>query len=159
MSWMCPLCSAKNEESNLKCGCGYEFNLPTQSVRKPKSIMVFGILNIVFAGLWWWHMPPGYPDVRLVIPTPIAVPLGFSIWLVILGIGLLKLKERARRGSIIYAWIEISWVIVMSLLFFAYGFDQGREFIILPGGTPIYSILLLVFMKKKNIKSAFAQTA
>ena len=103
--------------------------LPPQIVEKPASITVFGILNCVFGGLaivctpcslfgivlsdklspaTTMEMATGYKSILLVSSI---LGIGFAAWLLSLGIGLLKMKTWARRGSVIYSCIAIAWTI------------------------------------------------
>jgi len=144
---------------------------------------VFGVLNIVVG---CYPFIRTYPVFYKIIAPALRYGLGkitvaemsfllfsffvgisLSIWLIVLGIGLLRMKKWARRGSIIYAWISIglftfnlSYTIVMILL--------GS--IKLPVGSwsfwgvyihaaligLIYPILLLIFMQTVKIKQAFS---
>jgi hypothetical protein len=140
----------------LKDPLGPEASIETTpAAGRPKSVIVFGILNIFFAVTWWFHIPHG----PFFFPVPMGIPIGITIWLVVLGIGLLRLKARARRSCIAYAWTEIVWsAIQLGLVVAEIAIKGGSyyEMIRLPGGGPIYSILLLVFMRKPSMQKAFA---
>jgi uncharacterized Tic20 family protein len=94
----------------------------------------------------------------------------FSAWLLALGIGLLKFKGWARRGSIIYACIAIVWGIVgliLILLAMSMGWMTAPEGQMagmiggmlggICGGIigMIYPVLLLIFMNSAKVKDAF----
>jgi hypothetical protein len=164
--------------------------LPPQVIEKPTSVTVFGILNCVFGGLAIictpfsilglfisdllpvtqqnrFEIEGGY-KVFLVISS--IAGICFAAWLLALGIGLLKLKSWARRGSVIYACIAIVWSIasiILSVLATYLGWVAPPE-----GGEPaviggmiggicggivgmIYPLLLLIFMKTNKVKQAF----
>jgi hypothetical protein len=151
-----------------------------QKMEKPTSVIVFGILNIVF-GIFGMLFSPltifalvissgseeiteGYEIFLLLMNV---VGFGFSIWLLILGIGLLAMKKWARRGSILYAWLGILLSVVemaVNILARIFGWvtvpESGvAEYIIgicisLVGGL-IYPVLLLIFMQTARVKQAF----
>jgi hypothetical protein len=98
-----------------------------------------------------------------------VIGIGFAAWLLTLGIGLLKLKAWARRGSIIYAWIAIVWGIagiVLNILAVQFGWMNMPESGIpgfiggMCGGLVgmIYPVLLLIFMQSAKVKQAFPAT-
>ena len=128
----------------------------TGKAGRPSSVIVFGILNIVFVSAWWLHLPHG----PFLFFVPFALPVAFSIWLIVLAIGFFSLLKWARRGAIIYAWIEIGWSVVQfapALASILSGHGYNYIPMILPGGGPIYSIILIVFMRSKNMKNAFGR--
>ena len=106
-------------------------------MQRPTSVTVFGVLNIVFAGLGFFSViasamlftlsgaNSSNPVVQLIQDNPsyatwikISVVLGIlvSIALLAAGIGLLKLKPWARILSIIYAIYVIVMTIVGSVV-------------------------------------------
>jgi hypothetical protein len=98
----------------------YQQQMPVQPVEKPTSVTVFGVLNCVFGGMGLLCTPFSIFGMVMVGKTMEMVPpykifllvssfigIGFSIWLLVLGVGLLTFKNWARRGSVIYAWITI----------------------------------------------------
>ena len=145
---------------------------------RPTSVTVFGIINIVFGGLGIL-CTPGSLIAGFVIPnvmntTPVAKAwfligsfVGFlcSFLLLIVGIGLLKLKRWARIWTLGYGWFAIAWgivgMIVNLALVISGGFGNTPEAI---GGVIggfvggmiglVYPILLIIFMLKPNVKSA-----
>lgn len=154
---------------------------PLQVVEKPTSVTVFGILNIVFGSLGLLCTPfgllVGVAAMQKTMEATAAykmwtlaagiVGIGFSIWLLVLGIGLLMMKRWARGGSVIYACIMIVWSIVGVGMNIA---ALSLKWINLPetglpgfiGGTVggmcgglIYPILLLIFMQTARVKQAF----
>jgi hypothetical protein len=161
--------------------------LPPKVIEKPTSITVFGVLNCVFGGLGILCTPISI--VGIMMPNPsmeIAPPykifllvssvagICFSAWLLSLGIGLLKFKGWARRGSIIYACIAIVWGIVgliIVLLAMSMGWMGAPEGMAEPqragmiGGMVggicggiiglLYPVLLLIFMLSAKVKEAF----
>jgi hypothetical protein len=161
--------------------------LPPQIIEKPTSVTVFGILNCVFGGLALLCtpfsilglfvgdiLPTGQPQMEMapaykgVLLVSSILGIGFAAWLLALGIGLLKMKRWARRGSVIYSCIAIAWaiagvalnIIAMTMQWITIP-EQG-----LPGfiggicgglcGGLIYPILLLIFMQSAKVKRAFA---
>jgi hypothetical protein len=139
------------------------------------SVTVFGVLNIVFGCIGLLCIPIALfvlaaAGEKMGVSLPFktwfrVIGIGFSIWLLILGIGLLKMSRWARRGSVIYAWVRIIWMLIV----------VGSNFVALSGwmavsgGTKpgflgavcggilglIYPILLLIFMQTNKVKQAF----
>ena len=168
---------------------GGQAQMPIQTVpdEKPTSVTVFGVLNCVFGGLGILCTPfsvlglfigdlipmsemnpieisPGYKIFLLVASV---IGIGVAAWLLSLGIGLLKFKSWARRGSVIYAWVAIVWGIVsavINLLALSQGWmtaPQGQMPAMVSGMCGgmiglIYPVLLLIFMQTKRVKEAFA---
>jgi hypothetical protein len=164
--------------------------LPPMYVVKPASVTVFGILNIVFGGMGILCTP--FSMLMLFMgdifnmgqPNPIEIAGGyktfllcssiagicFAGWQLSLGIGLLKFKGWARRGSIIYACIALVWGIaglILTVLAVSQGWMGPAE-----GTSPaamggmvgglcggaigmIYPVLLLIFMNTAKVKEAF----
>jgi len=155
--------------------------VPAQVVKKPKSVTVFGVLNIVYGGLFILSTPIaifGYivagkkGDVSsgemMWALFSLIVGFGLTIWLVILGIGLLNLKKWARRGSVMYAWADIAFILI--------GTGVNIVILSLDGINPqegeltklfvefldiiisvVYPVLLLIFMQKDKVKMAFQE--
>ena len=93
--------------------------------------------------------------------------LALIIWLIVLGIGLLKMKRWARRGSVIYGRIQIVFIaIVLAAIIISSIQDwENAHGLLMRSMTlrngmvlvqSIYMILLLVFMQSKKVKRAFA---
>ena len=155
----------------------------TQQFRKPTSIYVFGIMNIVFGlyGLIRIIYPGYYAIMTLInvrvnpenilgpgalILTLLAVGIGLSVWLTSLGIGLLTMKKWARRGCVLYTGIQIFLIVTALFLLLIY-----RAVINMPPPKDIcvflnaryalaliywlYLILLLIYMKSSKVKQAF----
>jgi hypothetical protein len=148
-----------------------------QIIEKPASVTVFGVMNIVVG---CYHLVRlillsykmlmdalNYPEITtglaiMVLLFP-ALNAGLWVWLFILGIGLLTMKRWARRGSIIFAWINIGWFI------FAWSWNvvlvgcilmpEKRTFMITSMCkvliSLIYPVLLLIFMQTAKVKRAF----
>jgi hypothetical protein len=155
--------------------------LPPQVIEKPTSVTVFGLLNIVFGGLGLIctsSLIIGLPffadklsqtEITVVDKISFIVGIGLSIWELTLGIGLLKLKRWARRGTVIYASCDIIWVLLgigMSIFYLSTGrmnlsdnnmpgyniyIGQSCGMII----PLIYPILLLIFMQTNKVKEVF----
>jgi hypothetical protein len=159
---------------------GGQAQVPVQTVEKPTSVTVFGILNIVFGGLGFLCTPIGIFGIvmtgktmeivagyKIFLLVSSFIGIGFSAWLLTLGIGLVTMKRWARRGSCIYAWIAIVWGIaglILNILAVSLGWmvsPQGQ----LPGllggmccggiSGLIYPVLLLIFMQTAKVKQAF----
>ena len=157
-----------------------EGQIQAQVTGKPAAVTVFGVLNIVFgvlglliSSLIIFGMMTADETRRLVSSYKIfllvmnVVAFGFSVWLSVLGIGLLGLAKWARRGSIIYACLGILLsvietgvnVLVLSLNWITVpkeglpGFIGGMcgGFV----GGLIYPVLLLIFMQTAKVKQAF----
>jgi hypothetical protein len=151
-----------------------------EAVKKPIPVIIFGVLNIVFGG--FGLLFSSLVIFRLTASGETAgtsstykiwllfmntVGFGFSIWLSILGIGLLKLKNWARRGSVIYACLGILLSVIETGVNFLAIFlhwvtiPQGGLSAYLVGmcigfvGGLIYPVLLLIFMQTANIRQAF----
>jgi hypothetical protein len=163
-------------------------------MQRPPTVTVFGILNIAFAVLGVFGMfatlalfsasaMSNNPVVSILRDNPtyaawmkITIPLGIlsCVLLLIAGIGLLALKEWARKLSIGYAIYAILFGILGVALNFAFltrpmleqaSQKQGPEAAGAMGGAIggslggcfglIYPILLLIFMTRPNVKAAF----
>ncbi|MGB7580916.1 MAG: hypothetical protein WBL85_00520, partial [Sedimentisphaerales bacterium] len=93
---------------------------PPQVIERPISVAVFGLLGFV---LGCYPFISTYPQLyKIIAPVLMGktampgmplfllsclVSVVLSIWLIVLGIGLLRMKKWSRRGSIIYAWVSI----------------------------------------------------
>jgi hypothetical protein len=161
----------------------YQQQMPVQpvSVEKPTSVTVFGVLNCVFGGLGLLCTPfgllVGAAAMQKTMEATAAyktwtlaggiIGIGFSIWLLVLGIGLLMFKKWARSGSVVYACIMIVWSIIGVGVNIA---AVWLHWITVPeaglpgyiGGTVggmcgglIYPVLLLIFMQTSKVKQAF----
>jgi hypothetical protein len=149
-------------------------------IEKPTSVTVFGVLNIIFGTLGLLCAPFGLVGVvaggktlNMIAPYKMfllftnIVSLGLSIWLLVLGIGLVTMKSWARSGSVIYACVAIAWTVVgaaMSILALSLGWispPQGQMAGFIGGmcggliGGLVYPLLLLIFMQMENVKQAF----
>lgn len=155
--------------------------VPVQPIEKPTSVTVFGILNIVFGGLGLICTPfsllLGVSAAQKTMEMTSAykmwtiasgfIGIGFSIWLLVLGIGLVTMKRWARSGSVIYACVAIVWTLVgvginLAALSLKWVSMPEAEMAGFMGGTfggmcggMIYPILLLIFMQTKKVKRAF----
>jgi len=151
------------------------------ATERPIAVAVFGVLGFMLGGYPFIHI---YPQLYKVIEPALTgktampgmplfllsclVSVGLSIWLIVLSIGLLRMKKWARRGSVIYAWVSIgvhtvtrgypAVIILLSLAnppkdggWHFWGTYAGMTLIGL-----IYPVLLLIFMKTEKVKRAFA---
>jgi hypothetical protein len=153
---------------------------PPQITEQPMAVWVFGTLNIIIGCYPFISTYPVFfkliasvlmgktavPKMPLFLLS-CAVSVGLSIWLIVLGIGLRKMKKWSRRGSIIYSWIQIglftfnlSYTIVMILSGSTkLPSDSWSFWLVYIRMTPIaliYPILLLIFMQTQKVKQAFA---
>jgi hypothetical protein len=147
--------------------------------RRPASVTVFGILNIIFGSLGLICLPFsllitfGVPqmwdpsDIAVIWIIVIhAVGLITTIFLLTLGIELLRLRAWARKWTLVYGWFSIVWAVIgtiVNLLLITSGeFGYAEE--ILPGaigstcggliGGLIYPVLLIIFMQRPSVKDA-----
>jgi hypothetical protein len=162
--------------------------MPIQSAERPTAVTVFGILSIVF-GCMSIICTPISMLLPAIIPSNIEetegykvwttvaafLGIGFSIWLLITGIGLIKLKRWARHSAIIYSCVTIPWILCVfgiNIAAFSLGWvklpetseagEMGGMIGSVIGGTCgslgglIFPILLLIFMLTAKVKQAFA---
>jgi len=141
-------------------------------------VIVFGALNVMFGGLGLACIPlmfvalAAMPEaaelgVSMKVWTAISYSINFacSVWLLVLGIGLLNCKRWGRTGSIAYAWfnllfaavgmvVNIGYLVVSDLL------PAPGEMVGLVGAIAgvalafVYPILLIVFMKRPAVVEA-----
>ncbi|MBN2018959.1 MAG: hypothetical protein JW749_01900 [Sedimentisphaerales bacterium] len=151
-----------------------------QAVERPVAVTVFGLLNIV-VGCWGLYnvvlslhkiiiLYKGHWTIRgtLYVLGPFSISIGFIIWILLLGIGLLTMKRWARRGSIMYARIKIVFAVISTGLFI---FSLFRVWSSIPNDRVgpvifsicksfirnfVYPVLLLIFMLSPKVKQAFA---
>ena len=173
---------AKGGDMRVQCpDCGNAITVPqplnpppSSRIAKPRptSVTVFGVLNIVFGGLGLLCTPFGMiatfvlpdflnqsPGFRNWLILSYVIGLACTIWLLVLGIGLLNLKRWSRRGSIAYGWFAIVFGIIGMIVRFGALAGGGLS----PSGEAIpgfiggifggliglaYPIVLLVFMNK-----------
>ena len=142
------------------------------------AVWVFGVLNILFGCYFlvrivhsWSKIIAEYyksPEKIIEIwipPLLFVVSVGLTIWLIVLGIDLLKMKRWARRGSVLFAWINVVFIvitlvsIVVSMIInwnlevIRASMNIGNALVLIQW---IYMVLLLIFMKTKKVKQAFA---
>jgi hypothetical protein len=158
--------------------------MPTREFKKPASIVVLGILNIILGTLGLLYRTNILPDnimdaefmmemgkqYKIALWSVYIIGLVFEIALIVLGIGILRLKEWARQGSILYSYI----LIVFSIVWLGYNLlalsldwisplEESPAFIVdictgLVLGL-IYPFLLLIFMRTAKLKCIFQSRA
>jgi hypothetical protein len=145
---------------------------------RPTSVTVLGILNIVFGGLGILCTPVGLVAI-FIVPNAMNTTAVSKTWLLIssivgifcsfllliVGIGLLKLKRWARIWTLGYGWFAIAWGIVgivVNIALAASG-ELGNTPEMIGGAIGgfcggiiglAYPILLIIFMSKPNVKAA-----
>ncbi len=152
---------------------------PSVAAKRPSAVTVFGILNIIFGSLGLICLPfsllvtfgmpqmwePSDIAIIWIIITHI-VGLITAIFLLTLGIELLRLRAWARKWSLVYGWFAIVWAVIgsiVNLLLITSGeFGYSEE--VLPGalggtcggliGGLIYPVLLIIFMQRPGAKDA-----
>jgi hypothetical protein len=150
------------------------------NVKKPLSILVFGIGNIIVGCYFMVLLVRGWGKVITDIYKAtgniigigifdlllLAFSLGLAIWILVLGYGLLTMKRWARRGSVLYGWIQVVLIVIilagtfigLSRMAMPEGF--WKSFLTVGNALMlaqwIYMILLLIFMKIAKVKQAFA---
>jgi hypothetical protein len=154
-----------------------QIQLPPQITERPMAVWVFGVLNIVFGCYPFIRTYPRlYKIIVPVLMSKTATPgillfslscligIVLSIWLIVMGIGLLRMTKWARRWAIIYAWVQITlfviaWgynIIIVGCIFM----PQQMAFLITSMlkiiYVMIYPVVLLIFMKTEKVKKAFA---
>jgi hypothetical protein len=149
---------------------------------KPIEVTIFGIGNIIIGcyslvkmAISWskviadvFKNPPtmAWTTSMLFLLLFILIA-GFVIWLIVLGYGLLTMKRWARRGSIIYAWIMIIFMVlalggtlISSLMDLENAPRILKASMTVDNGLAvlewIYMVLLLIFMKTNKVKRVFA---
>jgi len=156
--------------------------VPIQTVEKPTSVTVFGVLNLAVGCYQLIRILPGFYKITVgacnnpekIIGSEILVLLlclvgiGLSVWLIVLGIGLLGMKKWSRRGSIMYARIQIVLIAItigMLVISLSIGWSSLPKdrlgvflFQIVTGliGKLAYPVLLLIFMQTARVKQAFS---
>lgn len=167
----CPECGGTIAVPNAQPG-------PSAAAPAPASVTVFGILNIVFGGFGVLCTPFGMigmflvgdvydrsPGFKAWLLASSAVGFACAIWLLALGIGLLRLRRWARTGSIAYGWFSVAFGVLGLLV--NVGVMLTGSLSLPPGAMPgfiggmiggligfIYPILLIVFMRKRAATDA-----
>jgi hypothetical protein len=149
------------------------------AAERPISVAVFGVLSFVLGGYPFINTYPRlYKVIEPALTGKVSVPgtpwfllsclisVGLSIWLLILGIGLLRMTKWARRGSVAYAWVSIGLYVLnlgSTIVMVLSGLMKlpigSRSFWIVYIHAAliglIYPLLLLIFMKTEKVKRAF----
>jgi hypothetical protein len=155
---------------------------PPPVIEKPTSVTVFGILNCVFGGLGLLCMPCAVfgflwagkasqieitPEYKIWSLFGLFVGFVFCVWELKLGIGLVTFKYWARRGTVIFAWSSIIWLIFgigINIIAMRLGWVEQ------PQNNPaaqigivfgyafafLYPALLVIFMQSEKVRRAFA---
>jgi len=149
--------------------------VPPQVIEKPMAVTVFGVLNCVLGCYFLVRMIYGWSGmIARVVKEPtkitesqilvwliVVFSFGLVIWLIVLGIGLLTMKRWARRGSVLYGWIQIVLIVIVlgaTVFSFVIGqpsypaLDINNALALIHW---IYMILLLIFMQTAKVKRAF----
>ncbi len=158
--------------------------IPVQIIRSemPGSIMVFGILGVIVGALGLFCPTTGIFRWAAITPNRhhyisfeqtvwvfflFLIGIVFSIWLLVVSIGLIGYKRWARKGAVVYgiayiSWFVIAWCINGLMMLLGWIEMQKIEWPVFIFGIVlgllgmIYPVLLLIFMKSKKIKEAFA---
>ena len=154
---------------------------PPQVIEKPTVVTAFGVLNIAFGCYQLIRISPGlykimaefYTNPEKIIGPEIlfllllTVVTGLSVWLLVLGVGLLTMKRWSRRGSVMYARIQI---VLMAIALGVIAIKSITDWenaprILLASLTLdnvlgviqwLYMILLLISMQSAKVKQAFS---
>jgi len=151
---------------------------------RPGCVSAFGVLNIIFGGLGILSLFYGLISIPMsaqmlglgkeyITFCLLSLPIGtaISIFLIVLGIGLLKLKAWARKWSVIYAIFALFYGPLMTLVTIILMFrgkpttPEGTIGLIVGAGAAafgsllglIYPIFMIVYLRKPNIVAAFKQ--
>jgi hypothetical protein len=144
-----------------------------QSVEKPIALNIFGVLNIVFGCCVLIRLGHSFLQEleagQMVMPfiALAIISLTLMIWLIVLGVGLLKMKKWARRGSVMYARIQIVFIAIMfaGIIISLFRDSENAPGLLLRSMTYanalsviqiIYVICLLIFMRSEKVRRAFA---
>jgi hypothetical protein len=148
-----------------------------QATERPVSVTVFGGLNIIVGCSTLIRFFLMFFTIVTVYRGPFTIGelsyflllsitnVGLPVWLIILGIGLLKMKSWARRGSCMYARIRIIVTVIItglavtSLIANRSSLPMGELVFMLLGliETFIHPLLLLIFMQTEKVKRAFGE--
>jgi len=168
----CAYCGKEIADDAVVCiGCGRSAGpakriiAPNTPGQRPRFITVFGILNIIFGVFGLFSPLSAFANMRLYeamgfsdgfrtwLVISSIIGFGIAIWLIVLGVGLLQLKQSARNGSVAYGWIAIALGIIGYIVTFSTlgpMKNDGSVISGLIGGAfgLVYPILILVFMRK-----------
>jgi hypothetical protein len=150
-----------------------------QIIERPTAVTVFGVLNIVVG---CYHLVRDSPGLYKIIAATfknsekitssgifvlllLIAGIGLTIWLLVLGIGLLTMKRWSRRGSVMFARIMIVFIVItLGSMIIAILMEWSRWHNVLNFSINnciavinwIYYVLLLIFMKTEKVKQAFS---
>jgi len=151
-----------------------------QIIKKPFAVLFFGVMNIVFGcyflvriGHSWYRTIPGilmnqeHIISGLLFFLILIAGTGLVLWLIVLGIGLLLMKRWARRGSVLYGWIQVVLIaITLGAALISMITSGAHAYRIFVGSIHIgnvlamiqsaYMVLLLVYMRSAKMKEAFS---
>jgi len=160
-------------------------DIQTVMIKRPMAVWVFGVMNIVLGCYCLEGALVFYSKyIRWLMNNPERITSGtwmtlimdlysfvigpvFAVCLIVLGIGLLKTKKWARKGSILLGFLIILSYIytiaaiinfvnqanIPTLRWWNAIFNSENTTLFIGMG---YTILLLVFMKTEKVKRAFA---
>ena len=147
------------------------FNLNT--LVKPGSITTFGILHLILGGLDLICSPVVMLEDDPMSPSNIfwlLSSLFVGIWLICLGIGLLRIKRWAQSGSVYCSWYQIIYVIInviivpwgdISAIYVNAATEEQVGFAVVALGVTcislIYPVLTIVFINGRNVIDYFEE--
>lgn len=154
-------------------------NIELKKINRPKAVWVFGVLNIVLGSRELYYIILGFHkeitnfrgERTISGMSYFFAAYGFMlsiiVWGLIVGIFLLLMTKRARRGAIVYAYVRITLGVILtfiSIIWFPFSIFPKNELghLIFRIGLNtaevlIFPVLLLIFMKSAKVKQAFAR--
>lgn len=138
---------------------------------------MFGLIGLAFSSLVIrqlieaWRSPGAATGYKLFLLAANFIAFGFSVWLIVLGVGLLRMCGWARRSSIIYGLSGIALFVVetsVNLLSIAVGWISIPPGVMVEFSTGLalgaiggllYPALLLHVMTSPKVRTAFQEEA